>query len=755
MTKFAKPSAPELTHSFGAALATVLIAAMLFAGTVLSGCAAPGQEAQGGAQPASPQTAQTQTDEAADADLGLVEDGALTVAASLDFPPFESAGKDNQATGFAVDLMGALAEKMGLTCEYLPTMKFDSIIGVIQTGGKADIGVSSFTVSPEREEQVDFTDPYCDSNQGVVVMASSGYESAADLTGLKIGAQAGTTGYEWAVENIEGADVIPFDEMTAVFAALQSGKIDGIVADLPVVQYYVKTAYTDCSIIQEIPTGEQYAVAVSKDNPALLAALNEALAETKADGTYDAIHEKWFGAGDDSEANGINAGEAGGGDTNGANDGEAGDANDASAQHGTLEVTSCTAKPNQDGTGAIMGATPTRVTWEAQTASGAGLSSITLTLPEGTQFSPENTQVTALDGLDRISVPFEASADGGNLTVAFPEATPAGLLIRVEMHDVSFPADGGTFTIPSICIDTDGVQTDAVAPGSISITGISTAERISQWLGAQPWVQAWNSNSFLHLFLDPTIMAVSIPQVAKGWLTALALVLAGIPMAVPLGFLAALLRMSKFRIARAVASVYVNIVRGTPMFLQIYIAFFGLPLLGIALDNFVLGAVVMAINSGAYLCEIFRAGIQSISKGQFEAARSLGMNAAQTMIHVIIPQAFRRVIPTVTNEFILLYKDTSLLAAVGLSETVMFAKIITANTGNITPYIVAAMFYLIVTLPMSAWTRSMEEKSANRHVAHAKKTGKTPRPGKDSGKKSWTPDTEAARDVLAIKTADL
>lgn len=424
-----------------------------------------------------------------------------------------------------------------------------------------------------------------------------------------------------------------------------------------------------------------------------------------------------------------------------------------------LEVTSCTAKPNQDGTGNIMGATPTRVTWEAQADQGESLSQVTLDMPEGTHLMADQVKVTALDGLDRIEVATETYVENGDVTIDFPEGTPAGLLIRIEMYKVELPADGGSFTIAGTATGVDGTAVDTVAPDAITVTGISAAEQISQWLSGQSWVQAWNSNTFLHLFFDPTIMVTSFPQVAKGWLTALGLVLCGIPMAVPLGFLAALLRMSKFRLARAVASVYVNVVRGTPMFLQIYIAFFGLPLLGIALDNFVLGAIVMAFNSGAYLCEIFRAGIQSISKGQFEAARSLGMTGAQTMLHVIIPQAFRRVIPTVTNEFILLYKDTSLLAAVGLSETVMFAKVITANTGNITPYIVAAIFYLIVTLPMSAWTRRMEEKTANRQIAHSKpkKQGRFGRkgPGASSGSTPWTPDTEPARDVLAIKTADL
>ena len=110
-------------------------------------------------------------------------------------------------------------------------------------------------------------------------------------------------------------------------------------------------------------------------------------------------------------------------------------------------------------------------------------------------------------------------------------------------------------------------------------------------------------------------------------LIAIALVIVSFPLAIPIGLLWSFMRMAKSRVPRALGATYINIVRGTPLFLQIYIAFFGLPLLGIKMDLFVLGAIVLVLNSSAYLAEIFRAGIQSINGGQFEAARSLGMNA--------------------------------------------------------------------------------------------------------------------------------
>lgn len=268
-------------------IGAVIGAGMLVCALGLAGCSG-----NGGASSASSSAA---GEGAAAEEAVLVNDGKLTVAASLDFPPFENL-EGEEAVGFEVDLMKALAEQMGLEADYLPSTKFDTIIPLITAGGQADVGVSGFTVTEDRKKEIDFTDVIIDSNQGVVVMPGSGYTSVDDLEGKRIATQSGTTGYDWAVENIPGADVIPYDEMTAVFAALQGNQADAIVADLPVVQYYVNTAYTDMEVMAEIPTGEQYAIVVSKDNPALTQQLNEALAELKANGIYDEIYEKWFGA---------------------------------------------------------------------------------------------------------------------------------------------------------------------------------------------------------------------------------------------------------------------------------------------------------------------------------------------------------------------------------------------------------------------------------------------------------------------------
>lgn len=230
-----------------------------------------------------------------DGSYTLVQEGKLTVAASLDFPPFENL-VDGKAEGFEVDLMAAIAEKMGLELNYLPTMKFDTIIPAIAAGGTADVGVSGFTITPARAAEIDFTQPVCDTNQAIVVAADSTVASTADLDGLRIGAETGTTGLDWARENIPGAtEIVAFDEYPAVFAALQSGQVGAVVLDKPVADYYIKIAYGDCRVVEEVPTGEQYGIVVSKENPKLTEAIDKAIDELKADGTFAQIQEKWFG----------------------------------------------------------------------------------------------------------------------------------------------------------------------------------------------------------------------------------------------------------------------------------------------------------------------------------------------------------------------------------------------------------------------------------------------------------------------------
>lgn len=387
-----------------------------------------------------------------------------------------------------------------------------------------------------------------------------------------------------------------------------------------------------------------------------------------------------------------------------------------------MTTNKATARPNEDGGDSVIGGIATRLTWEGTVGDDEQVSSITLEIPDGGSFDDAVIDVTVLDGLNRIEVESESETDGNVLTVTFTEPIASGSLLRIEAEGMSFSPDGGDQVVSGSYVDGEGNEHELDDSSPISTIVLTPLQQAVYWLDENPAVQAWNSVPFLGMFLKPQLLLTSLVSLFPGWLLCLAIVVIAYPFAILLGLLFAMMKISRHKVLRAIAVVYINLLRGTPLFLQIYIAFFGLPLMGIDPNKYLLAILVLAFNSGAYMCEILRAGIQSIHRGQFEAARSLGMTQAQTMFSVIIPQTVRRVIPTMTSEFILLYKDTSLLAAVGVMELMLYARSVVANTGNMTPYLVAAVFYLIVTLPLIHVVTKLE-----RRMAESDDGGSSPR----------------------------
>jgi len=241
----------------------------------------------------------------------------------------------------------------------------------------------------------------------------------------------------------------------------------------------------------------------------------------------------------------------------------------------------------------------------------------------------------------------------------------------------------------------------------------------------------WESNAITHLFFSPEVIGDAFGVILKAFPVSVLFGVGSFMIGIPVGLGLSFMKMAKTRWLTWPATAYVDVVRGTPLFLQILLVFFGLPLMpfwqsmiaanpwmnqaavfGISWTLYFRGFLVLSLNSAAYLCEIFRAGIQSIPKGQMEAARSLGMTTPQAMTYVIIPQTFRRILPTMMSEFILLFKDTALLAAVGIGEIVLRAREVAAARFNPSPYVLAAAFYLVLTIPLGRLVARLEDRLA-------------------------------------------
>jgi len=273
----------------GRKLVLILLALSLVLGMfALAGCAAP-------EEPATPEPVAEEPAEGPA--FTTLTEGKIIVGSDTAFPPFENV-VDGETVGFDVDLLKAIGEKLGVEVEF-KTFKFDALIAGVQAGSEFDMVASAMTITDERKEQIDFSDPYINSNQSLAVAADSTVATVDDLkSGDRIGVQSGTTGEIWANENLKpkGIVVTPYDDVLAAFGALSAGDITGIVNDAPISQDVVKDPARKAKVVTEIPTGEQYGFAFSKENTALRDAVNEALAEVKADGSYVEIYKTWFGA---------------------------------------------------------------------------------------------------------------------------------------------------------------------------------------------------------------------------------------------------------------------------------------------------------------------------------------------------------------------------------------------------------------------------------------------------------------------------
>jgi len=241
------------------------------------------------------------TEEAAAEEPAPAEVGAITVGINAEYPPFEVVDDAGDIIGFDADLMTAIAEAAGFEFEFVNT-RWDGIF-VALASGEFDAVISAATITAERAETVDFSDPYFNAGQSITFRAdTTDIAGPDDLAGRKVGVQLGTTGDIWLTEETQ-AEVVRYDENTLAFQALAAGDVDAAVADSPTAAEIVRAnPEMMLKVLPEAYTDELYGIAVSKDRPEVLAALNEGLAAVRASGEYDEIYDKWFGAAEAAEA---------------------------------------------------------------------------------------------------------------------------------------------------------------------------------------------------------------------------------------------------------------------------------------------------------------------------------------------------------------------------------------------------------------------------------------------------------------------
>lgn len=228
------------------------------------------------------------------ADLELQTPGTLTVCTDVPYPPMEYIDEDGEYQGFDMDLMRAVAEDLGLEM-VIAEPGWDNITGGLAYETQCDVAAASITITEERAENVDFSDPYFNADQSLLVKSDSGINGLADMAGKRLAVQTGTTGHFYARDNgPEGMELVEFADADGPFLAIESNDADGFMTDLPVTQDYADT-HEGWKVAETFTTDESYGLG-TKDVPNLLAAINASLAKLKANGTYDEIYSTWFDA---------------------------------------------------------------------------------------------------------------------------------------------------------------------------------------------------------------------------------------------------------------------------------------------------------------------------------------------------------------------------------------------------------------------------------------------------------------------------
>lgn len=269
---------------------TRLLAALMAAAMMLTVAACGGSDA---ASSAASSSAAASSEVEGEAAFTTITDGVLTMGTNATFPPYEFMDENNEVAGIDAEIAGAIAEKLGLKLE-ITDMAFDSLISAVQ-GGAIDVALAGMTVDPERAEAVNFSDSYATGVQVVIVPEGSAIATIEDLSGKMIGVQSGTTGDIYCTGDYGQDFVKQFDNGALAVQALLNGQVDCVVIDNEPAKAFV-AANESLSILDTEYAVEDYAAAISKENPELLEAFNTAMQELKDDGTIGAIIEKYIPA---------------------------------------------------------------------------------------------------------------------------------------------------------------------------------------------------------------------------------------------------------------------------------------------------------------------------------------------------------------------------------------------------------------------------------------------------------------------------
>ncbi|QGP75431.1 amino acid ABC transporter substrate-binding protein/permease [Tetragenococcus halophilus] len=686
------------------------------------------------------------------------------IGTDVTFAPFEFQNDDNEYEGIDIDILNAIAEDQGFNINLRP-LGFDSSVQGVQSN-QLDGMIAGMSITEEREQSFDFSDPYYDSGiQMAVAQGNDEIKSYKDLEGKTVGAKVGTESADFLEDNKDkyNFDVKNYDDASGLYGAVDNNTVEAIFDDFPVLGYAIKQG-EELSLVGEPEEGNPYGFAVKKgQNEELLEKFNAGLKKLKDSGEYDEIVDKYVETDGNSEESGemknveakkdeyVIASDTAFAPFEFQNDENEYIGIDVDLMKRAAELQDFNITFNHIGfSGAVQAV-------EGNQADGmiAGMS-ITDEREESFDFSDSyfesGIQLAVQEGNDDDISSYE---DLDGKTVGAKVGTESADFLDEHEDEYGYNVklyDDADQLYEAVSVDAiDALMDDYPVIGYSVAQGQALETPIERESGGEYGfaVKKGENPELLEMFNeglkemqrtgeydqiianyiddsgDSTASESSADEssligliknnykvLLNGLWKTMALALISFALALIVGVIIGLFSVAPIKTLRTIASIYVDVIRGIPMMVLAFFIFFGLSdAIGITIPDFTAGVITLTLNASAYIAEIVRGGINAVPTGQMEASRSLGLTYNKTMQKIILPQAIKIMIPSFVNQFVISLKDTTIISVIGVVELLQTGKIIVARTMQSTyVYLIIAIMYLIVITALTKLAKVLEKK---------------------------------------------
>ena len=705
---------------------------------------------------------ETSSDEA---DTALEHTKKYVIATDTTFAPFEFVNEDGDMVGIDMDLLAAIAEDQGFEYE-VRALGFNAAVQALESK-QVDGVIAGMSITPERQEAFDFSEAYYNSSLSFAVKTDSEIQTLSDLDGKRVAVKTGTQGAELAdsLKDEYGFTVVTFEDSVNMYQDVIVGNSDAAVEDFPVMAYAINDGNLALRQLAETFDIGSYGFATSPGaNPALVAAFNQGLANIQASGEYDEILATYLG---DAVATQTETEDVAIEHTKKyiiATDQTYAPFEFVDDEGNLVGIDMDLMAAIAENQGfeydmKVLGFNAAVQALESGQADGviAGMS-ITEARQESFDFSEPyfdselsfavkpDSEIQTLEDLDGLRVAVKTGTQGADLaerlkdeynfeiaifedsanviedvlagnSAALIEDFPV-MAYTIKEGDVDLRLLDETFSVGSygFAVLKDQHQ-DLLTAFNQGLANLQASgeydEIISLYTATENVVESTESEAE-----TTSSRSTFIGQITSNWRplmdglwTTVWVTLVSIVIAMILGIALGIMSAGQNSILKFIALLYVDIMRGIPLLVLSFFIYFGIPqLTGLTFPATLAGIVTLSLNAAAYISEIVRGGIKAVPIGQSEASRSLGLPYNKTLRHIVLPQAFKIMVPSFINQFVITLKDTSILSVIGLVELTQTGKIIIARTyqsGSM--WLIVGLMYIIIITALTKLSKRLEK----------------------------------------------